>query len=144
MARARLTGFGELEAFLGKLAQPEKIAAKAVDAAAPVVEKKMKAEIAKAANRKDKNGKPYAIGELAASVGRTKTGENEWGIYSVVLPLGNDRKGLRNAEKLAYLEYGVKSRGQEPHPVRQRTVNAAEPECQKIMEDTIYGEVDRL
>lgn len=144
MARASLTGFREMEAFLGKLSQPEKMAVKAVDAAAPLAEKRLKAEIAKAANRKDRNGKPYSTGELAASVSRTKTGENEWGIYSVVLPVGEGKKGLRNVEKLAYLEYGVKSKGQAPHPVRQRTVNAVEAECQRIMEETVYEEVNKL
>lgn len=144
MARAKLTGFEDLERFLGKLAEPEKMAAKAVDAAAPLAVKRLKAEIAKAANRKDAQGKPYSTGELAASVGRTETDENDLGVYSVVLPLGTDKKGLRNVEKMAYLEYGVKSKGQAPHPVRQRTVNAVEAECQRIMGKTVYGEVDKL
>ncbi|HCT91095.1 MAG TPA: hypothetical protein DF613_06920 [Lachnospiraceae bacterium] len=144
MARAKLTGFEDLERFLGKLEEPRKMAVKAVDAAAPLAEKRLKAEITKAANRKDARGKPYSTGELAASVGRTKTGENELGIYSVVLPMGTDKRGLRNVEKLAYLEYGVKSKGQAPHPVRQRTVNAVEAKCQRVMEETVYREVDKL
>lgn len=144
MAMIDLTGFDDLERFLGKLAEPGKIAVKAVDTAAPLAVKRLKAEITKAANRKDARGKPYSTGELAASVGRTETDENDLGVYSVVLPIGTDKKGLRNVEKLAYLEYGVKSKGQAPHPVRQKTANAVEAKCQRIMEETIYREVDKL
>lgn len=144
MARANLTGFEELEKFLGELAKPGKMAAEAVDAAAPIAEKRLKAEIAKAANRRDARGKPYSTGELAASVGRTKTKDNSRGVYSVVMPMGTDKRGLRNAEKMAYLEYGVKSRGQAPHPVRQRTVNAVEAECRRAMEEAVCREVDRI
>lgn len=144
MARASLTGFEDLEKFLGKLAEPEKMAVKAVDAATPIAEKRLKAEITKAANRKDRHGKPYSTGELAASIGHTKAGVNNLGVFAVVMPMGEDKKGLRNAEKMAYLEYGVKSHGQAPHPVRQKTVNAVKTECQRAMEETVYREVDKL
>ena len=111
MARATLTGFEELDSMLRKLAKPEIMAIKAVDAAAPVLEEALRNEIKKAADRKDSNGKPYSTGELAASIGRTKAQENKYGVYSVVKPGGTDSKGVRNVEKMAYLEYGVAARG---------------------------------
>lgn len=144
MARAKLNGFDDLEKFLVKLAEPTKMAIKAVDAAAPVLEESFKAEVRKAANRKDKNGKPYSTGELVNSIKRTKAKENHLGVFSVVKADGEDSKGLRNVEKLAYLEYGVASHGQAPHPVRQKAVNSAEAECAEIMQEVIYKEVDKL
>lgn len=144
MAKISLTGFDELESSFKKLLQPEKMAIKAVDKAAPVLEKSLKTQIERAANRTDARGKPYATGELAASVGSTKAKENDLGVFAVVKPEGTDSKGVRNAEKLAYLEYGVASHGQLPHPVRQPAVSAVEAKCEEIMRDVIYEEVDRL
>lgn len=147
MARAKLTGFDELERFLGKLAQPEKMAIKAVDAAAPILEESFKAEVRSAANRKDKYEKPYSKGDLAEHIVATKAKENHLGVYAVVRPIGSVKRGekeLRNAEKLAYLEYGVASHGQKPHPVRQKAINSAEAQCEKTMQDVIYKEVDKL
>lgn len=144
MARAKITGFDDLNQFFAKLEHPEKIAAKAVDKAAPVLEKALKSEIQSAANRKDARGKPYSTGELAESIGRTKARENDLGVFAVVKPEGTDSKGLRNVEKLAYLEYGVAAHGQLPHPVRQKAVSAAEDECEMIMKKVIYEEVDKL
>lgn len=144
MARAKITGFDNLSQFFAKLEHPEKIAIKAVDKAAPVLEESFRSEIRKAADRTDKKGRPYSTGELAASVYRTEAKENHLGVFSVVKVEGTDSKGVRNVEKLAYLEYGVASKGQDPHPVRQKANNAAEEECVKIMQEVIYEEVDKL
>ena len=144
MARAKITGFDNLSQFFAKLEHPEKIAIKAVDKASPVLEKSLRSEIEKAANRIDARGKPYSTGELAASIERTKARENDLGVFAVVKPEGTDSKGLRNVEKLAYLEYGVASKGQVAHPVRQKANNAAEEECVKIMQEVVYEEVDKL
>lgn len=144
MARASLTGFDDLESMLSKLMEPTKMAVKAVDAAAPVLEESLRSEIRKAANRTDEKGYPYSTGELAASIHRTEAKENHLGVFSVVKADGTDSKGLRNVEKLAYLEYGVASRGQVPRPVRQKAVNSAEEECIRIMQEVIYEEVDKL
>ncbi len=144
MAKASLTGFEELESYLDKLAKPEKMAIKAVDAAAPILKKSLQAEIRGTANRTDANGKPYSKGELEASIGIRPAEKNDRGVFSVVRPYGEDSKGMRNAEKLAYLEHGVKVHGQAPHPVRQKAINTAEAGCEKTMRDVIYGEVDKL
>lgn len=144
MARVSMTGFDDLESMFSKLMEPTKMAIKAVDAAAPVLEESFRSEIRKAADRTDKKGRPYSTGELAASVHRTEAKENHLGVFSVAKVEGTDSKGVRNVEKLAYLEYGVASKGQVPHPVRQKAINAAEEECVKIMQEVIYEEVDKL
>lgn len=144
MASVKISGFDSLDQFFAELKHPEKMAKKAVDAASTVLENSLKTEIKRAANRKDADGKPYSTGELAASINSTKAKENHLGVYAVVKPEGIDSRGVRNVEKLAYLEYGVASHGQLPHPVRQKAVNAAEEECEQIMRDVIYREVGRL
>ena len=133
-----------MEKLLNGLAKPEKMAVKAVDAAAPLLQEELKRQIRSVADRQDKNGKPYSTGELAASIGLTKAKENTYGVFAVAKPEGVDSKGLRNVEKMAYLEHGVAAHGQLPRPVRQKTVNAVEEKCEKIMQDVIYKEVDQL
>ena len=96
------------------------------------------------ATRKDAKGRPYSTGALAASVKATKARENDLGVYSVVKPNGTDAKGTRNAEKMAYLEHGVRSHGQTPQPVRSAAVAACEAEVISAMEQVINQEVERL
>ena len=64
MARMTITGFEDVEEMLNKLANPYEMAEKAVNKAAPIVEKNLKTQIRSAANRRDKYGKPYSTGEL--------------------------------------------------------------------------------
>lgn len=145
MANARIEGFEQLEKFLGRLAEPTKMAIKAVNAAAPILEESLRTEISGAANR------GYATGELAASVSATKAKENQYGVYSVVKPVGTKkRKGkngkeyeIRYAEELAYLEYGTKN-GQKSHPVRQKAINRAEAKCEAVIEKEIADAVEKL
>ena len=144
MARAKAIGFSEVDKMFNKLMHPETMAVRAVDAAVPVIEKNMKARIKSVANRVDGKGRPYSTGELAASVSATDARENAYGVFSAVRPIGEDAKGMRNVEKMAYLEYGVASHGQEPRPIRQKVINESEGECLKIMKDVIYSEVDKL
>ena len=58
-----ITGFEDVEEMLNKLANPCEMAEKAVNKAAPIVEKNLKTQIRSAANRRDKCGKPYSTGE---------------------------------------------------------------------------------
>ena len=142
--RAKVTGFEDLERMLNKLAEPEKMAIKAVNEGTPLVENSLKTRVREAANRTNAKGRPYSTGELAESIAGTSAKENDLGVYSVVKANGTDSKGLRNAEKMAYLEYGVRSHGQEPHPVRGPAVAACEAKVLEIMKNVIYSEVDKL
>ena len=120
------------------------MAEKAVNKAAPIVEKNLKTQIRSAANRRDKYGKPYSTGELEASIAATNARDNSLGVFAVVKPNGTDKNGLRNAEKMGYLEYGVRSHGQEPRPVRAAAVAQSENAVMQIMEEVIGAEVDKL
>lgn len=142
--RAKITGFKDLERMLKELAEPEKMAIRAVDEATPILEKSLKAKVREAANRTDAKGRPYSTGELANSIAGIPAKENEYGVYSVVKPNGTDSRGLRNVEKMAYLEYGVRSHGQEPHPVREPAIAACEADVLDVMEKIIYSEVDKF
>lgn len=129
------TGFEDLERLFKKGAKANDIAKKAVDRAAPVLEGSLKGKIAGAASR------GYATGELAGSISSTKAKVNDRGVFAAVRPTGHDWKGVRNAEKMAYLEYGT-SRGQAPHPVRDAAAAAAEGECISLMEQVVYEEME--
>lgn len=65
-------------------------------------------------------------------------------VFAVVKPNGTDKNGLRNAEKMGYLEYGVRSHGQEPRPVRAAAVAQSENAVMQVMEEVIGAEVDKL
>lgn len=105
----------------------EEIAEKMVDSGKQILEKNVTKNVQTAANR------GYATGELVKSIKAGKTSHNEYGCYSVVRPTGKDSKGVRNGEKLAYLEYGVPGR-EIPHPVITRSVNESETDCLKEMQ----------
>ena len=130
----KITGFEGIEEIFRKGAKANEIAKKAVDQAAPVLEESLKGKITGAASR------GYATGELAGSISSTKAKVNDRGVFAAVRPTGHDRRGVRNAEKLAYLEYGT-SRGQTPHPVRDAAVSAAEAQCVSIMEKVVSDEL---
>lgn len=137
-----ITGFEDVEEMLNKLANPCEMAEKAVNKAAPIVEKNLKTQIRSAANRRDKYGKPYSTGELEASIAATNARDNSLGVFAVVKPNGTDK--IRNAEKMGYLEYGVRSHGQEPRPVRAAAVAQSENAVMQVMEEVIGAEVDKL
>ena len=136
MAKLTLDGMEVFDEVFKKLSNPGPAAKKAVEQSKGILRKSLQKEIRKAANR------GYATGDLENSIVATKTKENEYGTYSVVMPVGTDRKGTRNGEKLAYLENGTSR--QQAHPVRQAAVNNAEAECteaiQKIMEEEMGAE----
>ena len=92
-----ITGFEDVEEMLNKLANPYEMAEKAVNKAAPIVEKNLKTQIRSAANRRDKYGKPYSTGELEASIAATNARDNSLGVFAVVKPNGTDKNGFRNA-----------------------------------------------
>ena len=89
-----ITGFEDVEEMLNKLANPYEMAEKAVNKAAPIVEKNLKTQIRSAANRRDKYGKPYSTGELEASIAATNARDNSLGVFAVVKPNGTDKNGL--------------------------------------------------
>ena len=80
----------------------------------------------------------FSTGELAGSISSTIPRTNDIGSFIAVRPTGVNSHGVRNGEVLGYLEYGVRSHGQEPRPVLQKSLNQSEKalyeECEKMLE----------
>lgn len=133
MGKFRIDGLDESIRELERLGRFGEIAPKAVDAAAPILEKTVKAAVANAADR------GYAEGDLEKSIRKTKAKMNQYGAFAVVKPNGKDRKGISNADKLMRLEYGRS--GQAPHPCLAKAVSDAEEDCIKAMEEVIEKEL---
>lgn len=133
MARFEMEGIDELIKQLESMEDMSDTALKMIDAVTPVVEKNLAKNIHAAANR------GYATGELEKSVHSTKAKQNNHGYFAAVGVIGTDSKGVRNGEKLAYLEYGTST--QDAHPVMAKTVNESEKECMETMQQVFDQEV---
>lgn len=138
MARAAIDGFEDLEHMFQKLKDPEKMAIKAVDKAAPILEKALKSEIRSASS------KGYSTGALEQSIITDKAKENQYGVFSVVRPVGTDSKGVSNVDKLLWLDAGIWSKeekGKRKHRqkalhVRDKAIKSAKAKCESIIEKT--------
>lgn len=127
---AKVEGFDDLIKQLDQLQDQsyvDQIAVRAVGAASPLVERSVKDSIR--ARTKSGTG-------LVNSFVPSEPKKNQYGVYSVVRPVGADEKGTRYGAIAAYLEYGT-SRGQEAKPWRQAAVNAAEKQAVEAMEAVI-------
>lgn len=133
MANLRIDGMDETIRELERLGRYDEIAPKAVDAAAPLLELSVKAQVLLATTG------GYATGGLVSSIKATKAKKNQYGYFSVVKPNGNDKKGVSNTEKLINLEYG--NSRQLPRPCLQKAVNNVEQACIDTMEEVIAREV---
>ena len=58
--------------------------------------------------------KHKVTGDMAASIKQTGATYGAGGYYICARPTGKDRNGVRNMEKMAWLEYGVKGRPATP------------------------------
>lgn len=120
-------GFDDLAKELEQLGDIDKYAPELLAEAAPILERELKKEVSKETNR------GYAKGDLKKSIKPMKPGRNKYGHYIAVTATGKDRKGTRNNEKLAYLEYGTSK--QEARPVIGKAVHHSEDECLQIMQE---------
>ena len=125
-------GFDDFAKELEELGNIDKYAPEMLSAAAPILEKELKGQVKKEANR------GYATGDLERSIKAKKPGKNEYGHYVVISADGKDRKGVRNNEKLAYLNYGTSK--QQARPVISKAVQNSENDCLDAMQEK-YNEV---
>lgn len=143
MARLDMDAMKKVDEFINGLfgiaGDIDNIAKDCIDEAIPTLENALKRNIKAAANRKRKKrktgeriGKPYSTGELVRSIEPTKAKTNAYGNFAAVRPVGTDSNGVRNGEKLAYLEYGTSV--QEARPVMQRAIEEAEPQTRAIIQ----------
>lgn len=120
-------GIDEFAKELEELGELDRYAPDLLKAAAPILEKELKQAVSKEANR------GYATGDLKQSIQPMKPGKNQYGHYIAVTAKGKDRKGVRNNEKLAYLEYGTSK--QEARPVISRAIKSSEQGCIEKMQE---------
>lgn len=120
-------GIDEFAKELEELGELDRYAPDLLKAAAPILEKGLKQAVSKEANR------GYATGDLKQSIQPMKPGKNQYGHYIAVTAKGKDRKGVRNNEKLAYLEYGTSK--QEARPVISRAIKSSEQGCIEKMQE---------
>ena len=106
--------------------------------AAPTVEKELKREI----SSHHKSKRDRTRGQLAASVKTSapKQVGTEWQVE--IAPSGTDTKGVRNAEKLAYLEYGTSK--QDATPVVGPVVARTEAKVVREIEEYINKKLEKL
>lgn len=114
---------------LGKLADVDRIAPQMIDEAIPILEGNVKSEVSK----------HKRTGALANSVKKTKANKNKYGYYASVRPTGKDSKGVRNMEKLVYLEYGTSK--QSPAPTLTKAIKDSESAVLDKMQEVFSREV---
>lgn len=118
----------ELTRQLEKLADYDSFAPKILDGVIPILERRVKAEVAR----------HKVSGDLYASIKKMKAFKNKYGWFVCVTPTGTDEKGVRNAEKLAYLEYGTSK--QEAKPVLTKALNDSRDEVTEKMQE-LFNEI---
>jgi len=102
-----------------------------IDEAMPILEKNLKSELAGHKRTSD----------MLDSVKKTKAGKNKYGYFAVVRPTGVDSKGVRNMEKLAWLEYG--SSKQPARPILTKAIKDSEPAVLDKMQEVFEREVQK-
>lgn len=130
MASFDLEGFDELISAMNHL-EFEKLAPKMIESATPILERNIKSR-ALAHNR---------TGSMAGSIKPTGIRATSDGYRLTVRPTGTDSKGVRNMEKMVYLEYGTYK--QTATPVLSPAVSESESACleamQKVFDDQTKG-----
>lgn len=125
MAQIRVAdGFDQLLRELTSL-DADKMSDEMLKAAEPVMLEKLKHHA----------GKHRDSGRMADSIKSTGIKTNKSGKFLVVRPTGKDSKGVRNMEKMAYLEYGTYK--QAATPVVTPAVKDAESTVEREM-DAIF------
>ena len=131
MAKLRVEGLSEaiekmLSVDVGKMTD------EMIKAAEPVLVNELRSRVS-AHNR---------TGALSGSIKSTGIKQKGSGKYLVVRPTGVDSKGVRNMEKLAYLEYGTCK--QKATPVLVPAVNSAETKVQAAFERIMNSYLEKV
>ena len=111
------------------MADVDRIAPQMIDEAIPILEKNVKS--------KCRNIKTQ--GHWLIQSKKTKANKNKYGYYASVRPTGKDSKGVRNMEKLVYLEYGTSK--QSPKPTLTKAINDSESSVLNKMQEVFSREV---
>lgn len=114
----------DIESMLGGIMN-EDVAEDILNAAVPTLQKSIEKYASKHIN----------TGQMLASIKPTPVKKNISGYYLTVRPTGKDDKGVRNMEKMAYLEYGAVHHGQPATPVLAPAVNECEGKVLEKMQE---------
>lgn len=130
MARFDIQGFDQLLTELDRLGRFDEIAPKMLEESVPILE----AEVREQASTH------WVSGDMVNSIKKSgKAAGRGGGYYICVRPTGTDSKGVRNMEKMAWLEFGVK--GRPATPVLTTAVLNAEPKVIAKMQEVFNREV---
>lgn len=124
-----INGFDELLEELDELGNFDEIAPKMLEGAVHILEKEV---VGQAQSHWDSGDMVRSIKKTGATAGK------RGGYYICVRPTGKDRKGVRNMEKMIWLEYGVK--GRPAVPILSKAVLNAEPAVLKEMQEIFNRE----
>lgn len=122
MAKIRVGGFAEVIADLTSL-DVDKMTDEMILASEPVM-------IEKLTRHAEKH---HYSGDMVRSIKSTGIKTNKNGKFLVVRPTGRNEKGVRNMEKMAYLEYGTYK--QAATPVLTHAVKEAETTIEHKMDE---------
>jgi len=117
----------EFETMLSKLADPEPIARKMIEAATPGVKAALEANA------------PVDAGDLKKSIRAGSILKRNDGLFRAVRPTGVDKKGVRNMDKAAYHNYGTSK--QKGSGFIEASASAAKPGALQIMQEVFDKEV---
>lgn len=110
----------------------DRIAPKMLEESVPILEKSVRAESAK---HRD-------TGAMEESIKATGANINARGHYICVRPTGRDEKGVRNMEKMVYMEYGTSK--QAATPALSPAVRKAEGPVLEKMQEVFNREAEHL
>lgn len=134
MANFTIHGLDEIIKDLEALGDIDDIGIKIVNEAAEIMDRTLKDTIKNSTQK-------YGTGQLAKSIHHNKPKKNQLGVFTVSTARGKDSKGVRNHDKLYYLEYGTSR--QNPNPVVQKAVNAAQSKVFQKMQE-VYDRETKL
>lgn len=132
MASFSISGMDELLVKLNQLGRFDEIAPKMMKAGMEILQEEV---VTEASKHKD-------TGAMVASIKPTGLMAGYGGgYYMCTRPTGRDKKGVRNMEKMVYLEYGVK--GRPGVPVITAAVIKAEPKVIQAMQEVFTREISQ-
>ena len=132
MAQFSISGMDELLVKLNQLGRFDEIAPKMMKAGMEILQEE---DVAEASKHKD-------TGAMVESIKPTRLMAGyDGGYYMCTRPTGRDKKGVRNMEKMVYLECGVK--GRPGVPVITAAVIKAEPKVIQAMQEVFTREISQ-
>lgn len=107
---------------LEKLQDYDTVAKEMLTEAEPILKREITAEASKY----------FDTGSMVGSI-TSQIKKNDIGWFLTTYPRGKDRDGVRNMDKMMYIEYGTRNRPADP--ILSRAVRKAEPKVLKKMQD---------